>query len=160
MREETGAKRRWGWGLWVLVALIVGVLISPVIPAYWIEVEIDRVTGSTSTRTAKLFGLVGEFSEDVSPLELWLREHGEAWTPDWQRLSTSEYNLFGGGISLGSSLSPPIYQLLVVLEEFIAASTAEEIREFVRVMETGDREAQEAAVDAAGEKSIQYLESR
>lgn len=48
--------------------------------------EIDQVTGLINTREAKLFGLVGDMPDDVSPLELWLREHGDTWTPDWQRL--------------------------------------------------------------------------
>jgi hypothetical protein len=54
-------------------------------------------------------------------------------------------------------LAPPIYLIRPLLKDFADASTDAELREFVRVMQSGTDAQKQAAVDAAGEKALQHM---
>ena len=63
------------------------------------------------------------------------------------------YQLFGG-VGHGCGSAPPIYVLHSALAEFARASTDAELREFVRIMQSGTDAQQEAAVQAACDKAL------
>jgi hypothetical protein len=94
---------------------------------------------------------------DVSPLETRLKSSGIAWTPSWQFLHNTHRNVFGSATSYECGSAPPLYELRPVLKEFAAASTDAELREFVRVMQSGTHAERQAAVEAAGEKGWEVL---
>jgi hypothetical protein len=57
-------------------------------------------------------------------------------------------------------MAPPIYQIKMVLDGFAQASTDEQLRDFVQVMQTGSEDEQKAAVDAAAETGLNVLAAR
>ena len=145
---------RWRWELCVIIitVLIVGALIIPGFPVHQSESRIDRVTGSIMKLTSDWFGLNEKLFVDISPLEVWMIENDETFSPDWQPLSLSRRNFYGGGVMAGSNTPPPIYRLRPAFDDFIAISTDEEIIEFVRIMESGIEEEQRKAVIAVEKK--------
>ena len=94
---------------------------------------------------------------DVSPLETRLKQAAIPWTPDWRFLHDTDRTAFGQATRYACGSAPPIYRIQSGLGDFAAASTDDELRAFVRAMETGTEEAQRAAVDAAGEKGLNWL---
>jgi len=121
------------------------------------EGRVDAVTGSMMSKTVWPFGITSGPRVDASPLEVRLKSSGITWTPSWQFLHNTRHNVFGGATCRECGSAPPIYPLRPVLKEFAASSTDAELREFVRVMQSGTDAGQKAAVDAAGEKGLQAL---
>ena len=121
-----------------------------------VEGRIDPVTGSMMGKTVWLFGITTGPHVEVSALETRLKRSGIRWTPSWQFLHNTHLNIFGGATCHECGLAPPIYRI-PVLKEFAAASTDAELREFVRVMQSGTDAEKNAAVDAAGEKGLEVL---
>jgi hypothetical protein len=117
----------------------------------------DAVTGSTAWNATWLFGVTSGPRFDVSPLETRLKSSGINWTPSWNFLHSTGRNVFGGATSYGCGSAPRIYQLRPVLKEFAAASTDAELRDFVRVMQSGTDAEQKAAVEAAADKGLRAL---
>lgn len=149
--------RSQGWPTWatyvaIMVVLGVGlVVVTSVTASVWV-LQIDAVTGTTTTRTTWPLGISSGDVVNVSPLELRLKASGIPWTADWRFMSENGRTIAGVVTYRGCSTAPPIYQIRPVLKKFADASTDAELREFVRVMQTGTDAEQAAAVDAAGEK--------
>jgi hypothetical protein len=150
--------RRWPWRTLSVVATLSLLLIASLaVTVRQIEGWIDPVTGSMMGKTVWLFGITTGPHVNVSALELRLKSSGIRWTPSWRFLHNTHLNIFGGATCHECGSAPPIYQVRPVLEEFAAASTDAELREFVRVMQSGTDAEQKAAVDAAGEKGLGAL---
>jgi hypothetical protein len=143
--------------LGVVAAVLLLVVAAPTVTVRQVESRLDPVTGSMTWKTVWLFGISPRPRVDVSPLETRLRSGGISWTPSWQFLHDTHRNIFGGATCHECGSAPPIYQLRPVLKEFAAASTDAELREFVRVMQSGTDAEQKAAVEAAGEKGLLAL---
>ena len=152
------SRRRWPWRTLSAVAVVLILLVAaPTVAVRQVESRMDPVTGSMTWKTVWLFGITSGPRVDVSPLETRLKNSGITWTPSWQFLHNTHRNVFGGATCYECGSAPPIYQLRPVLKEFAAASTDAELREFVRVMQSGTGAQQRAAVEAAGEKGLQAL---
>jgi hypothetical protein len=150
------SRRRRPWrAIGVTAILLVVGLVSPAITVRQVESRMDTVTGSMTWKTVWLFGIRSGPRLDVSPLEMRLKSSGIKWTPSWQFLHNTHRNVFGSATCHECGSAPAIYQLRPVLKEFAAASTDAELREFVRVMQSGTESERKAAVDAAGEKGLQ-----
>jgi hypothetical protein len=156
------SRRRWLW-LWriliVVSVLAFLVIILPAVTVRQFEKRIDPVTGSMRSNTVWLFGITSGPRVDVSPLEKRLKSSGIAWTPSWQFLHNTHLNVFGNATLRECGIAPQIHQLRPVLKEFAAASTDAELREFVRILQSGTESEQKSAVDAAAEKGFQNLEA-
>lgn len=147
------SRQRWRW--WALTAAVIALaaaLLLPAITVRQVESRIDAVTGSMTWKTVWLFGITSAPRLEVSPLETRLKKGGVSWTPSWRFLHNTHRNIFGNATCYECGSAPPIYHLLPVLDEFVRASTDDELREFVAVMQSGTEEQQKAAVDAAAEK--------
>jgi hypothetical protein len=152
------SRRRWPWRtLGVVVAVLLLALAAPTVAIRQVESRIDPVTGSMTWKTVWVFGITSGPHIDVSPLETRLKSSGIAWTRSWQFLHNTHRTIFGDATCYECGSAPPIYQLRPVLKGFAAASTDAELREFVRVMQSGTDAEQKAAVESAGEKGLQAL---
>jgi hypothetical protein len=152
------SRRRWPWrtiGVVTVVLLLASA--APTVAVRQVESRVDAVTGSMTWKTVWLFGITSGPRRDVSPLEIRLKASGIAWTPSWRCLHNTHRNVLGGATCYECGSAPPIYQIRSVLKEFAAASTDVELREFVRVMQSGTEAEQNAAAEAAGEKGLQAL---
>jgi hypothetical protein len=129
----------------------------PTVTVRQVESRMDAVTGSMTWKTVWLFGITSGSRVDVSPLETRLKSSGIAWTPSWQFLHNTHRTILGNARCYECGPAPAIHQLRPVLKEFAAASTDAELRDFVRVMQSGTDAEQKAAVDAAGEKGLQAM---
>ena len=157
---STDCRRRWPCrALLGAAALLLTVGTVPGIAVRQVESRVDAVTGSMTWKTVWLFGLSAGTRVDVSPLETRLKQSGIPWTPDWRFLHNTHRNVFGGATCYECGSAPPIYRLRPVLGEFTAASTDDELRAFVLIMETATEEEQRAAVDAAGEEGLSWLKN-
>jgi hypothetical protein len=156
--DTARSRRRWPWRtLSVSAAVLLLALAAPTVTVRRVESRVDAVTGSMTWKTVWLFGITSGPRVDVSPLETRLTSSGIPWTPSWQFLHNTHRNAFGGATRYECGSTPPIRQLRPVLREFAAASTDAELREFVRVMQSGTDAEQRAAVEAAGEKGLKAL---
>ncbi len=117
----------------------------------------DAVTGSNSWKTVWLMGITSGPHVEVSPLQARLTSSGIPWTPSWQFLHNTHRNVFGGATCYECGSAPAIYQLSPALKAFVGASTDAELRDFVRVMQSGTDAQQKAAVDAAGDKGFRAM---
>ena len=151
-------RRRWRWGVVAVAAVLL-----PFVPWRGVTVREDRrvdaVTGTTSWTTVWPFGITGGSRFDVSPLELRLKRSEIPWTPAWRGVHSTHRNLCGRAVGYECGSSQPINTLRPVSEAFAAASTDEELTEFVRRMGSGSEAEQQAAVDAAVEKAIHWREA-
>jgi hypothetical protein len=151
-------RRRWpGRTLCLIGAALLIAIAAPTADVRQVESRMDVVTGSMTWKTVWLFGITSGPRVEVSPLETRLRSSGIQWTPSWQFLHNTHRNVLGHATCYECGSAPAIYGLRPVLEEFAAASTDAELREFVRVMQSGTDAEQRAAVEAAVEKGLQAL---
>lgn len=146
--------RRWVW-----VAASVGLLLllgmaSLVVSVHEIESRMDAVTGTMTRDRRSFFGLSRGFRRDVSPLEMELTRRGIAWTPDWWTLHVTDRNLFGGAMQYACGSAPEIYSVQRFLGPYAAAATDDELREFVRVMQSGTEAERQSAASAAENKAM------
>jgi hypothetical protein len=120
--------------------------------------RIDAVTGTVEWRRWGPVHIDLGTTRDVSAVESRLTRMGAAWTPDWRGFSYSGTTLWTAWRECGRM--PPIYEIRSVLKAFADASTDAEMREFVRVMQTGTDAERRAAVEAAGEKGLAAMGER
>jgi len=125
--------------------LVLSVVILEKVSERTVESSMDAVTGTMRWRTSWVFGITSRGKNDVSPLEARLKTRGIAWTPSWRSLSSAHLSFLECSRACGTA--PPIYQLQPVLKEFVAVSTDQELRQFVRVMQAGTEAEQRAAVN-------------
>ena len=150
--------RRWPWRtLSVVAAVVLLAVAAATVSVRQVESRMDAVTGSTTWKTVWVFGITSGRRTDVSPLETRLKSSGITWTPSWQFLHNTRRTVLGNATCYECGSAPPIDQLRPVLKEFAAASTDAELREFVRVMQSGTDAERKAAVEAAGERGLQAL---
>src|SRR4051812_9250741 len=123
-------------GINFAIVVLGGVLLVPFASVRTTTVEVDAVSGQV--RKSNLW-TGGHRPESLESAELAdrLRSLGVAWTPDWRTINVNDYNILGNATSRGCSTAPPIYQLRPVLAAFANASSAEDLREFVKVMQNG-----------------------
>jgi hypothetical protein len=114
----------------------------------------DAISGSTESQTIWPFGISSGPSHHPSALELRMRKAGIQWTPNWQLLYDNDYSIFGLAYVRRCGCAPPIYLLAPIAPQFVAGATDDEILGFVRVMQSGKPNDQQAAIDAAIEKSL------
>jgi len=149
--------------LWrALVVVIAGLVIAQTafaITFKQVESRVDPVTGSMSWKTVGLLGITLSSRVDVSPLETRLKSSGIAWTPSWEFLHNTHRNIFGRAIVYECGSAPPIYHIQRVLNHYVSVATDDELREFVRVMQSGTKAEQEAAVEVAGDKGLAAMAS-
>ena len=153
---DTPPPRRRGtrWTLGAVAAIVLIAFVAPLVTVRRIESRIDTVTGSMTWTTVWFYCISSGPRVEVSPLETRLKNDGIAWTPSSRLLHHSYLNMFGRPTMYGCATSPPILSIRLALNEFVAASTEAELREFVRVMQFGDEAEQYAAVEAAMEKVL------
>jgi hypothetical protein len=148
-----GSQRRGPWRTLIIVGvLLLLALAAPTVSVRQVESRMDAVTGSMTSRTVWVFGITSGPRVEVSPLETRLKRSGITWSPAWRFLHNTHRNIFDAATCHECGSAPAIYQLRPWLKEFAAGSTDAELREFVRVMESGTEAEQRAAVDAAGDK--------
>jgi hypothetical protein len=154
--DTSRLRRRWPWRTLCLVAAVLLITIAaPTVAVRQVESGMDAVTGSMTWKTVWLFGITSGARVDISPLETRLKRSGIQWTPSWQFLHNTHRNVFGLATCYECGSAPAIYRICPVLRGFAAASTDAELREFVRVMQSGTDAEQRAAVDAASEKGLE-----
>jgi hypothetical protein len=147
--------RRWRWRVPVSAALVLfGAFCLVSVPVRQVESRVDGVTGSMTWKTVWLCCMTSGPRKDVSPLEARLTRMGASWTPQWYTLHNTHRTLLGRATCYECGSAPPIHGLRPCLEEFVKASSDEEIRQFVRVMASGTEAEQRAAVDAAERKAF------
>jgi len=155
--EATDARhsqRRWCW-IWVggVIGIPILCLAAQVIAGYRIEGWMDAVTGSSTQERVWLFGLTTGPRKTESILERRLTERGIPWSPRWTFLHRTLCSLLMKSYQCGDA--PPIYSLNSFLElDPTFPWTDDELREFVRVMQSGSDEEQERAVQAVIERVI------
>lgn len=143
--------------LGIIGGLLLFALLLPPLTTRQVESSIDPVTGSMRWKTVWLLGITSGTRVNVSPLETRLKRSGIAWARSWHFLHNTRRNLFGRAAGYDCGSAPAIYDIQPILGEFAAASSDDELREFVRVMESGTELEQNAAVEAAGEKGLRHL---
>ena len=152
------SRRRWPWRtLSAMAAVLILLVAAPTVTIRQVESRMDGATGSMTWKTVWLFGITSGPRVDVSPLEARLKSSGITWTPSWQFLHNTHRTILGNATCYECGSAPAIYELRPVLKEFAAASTDAELREFIRVMQSGTDAERKAAVEAAGEKGLQAM---
>ena len=156
---STSTRHRWRTVAKVLltVLLTAAVLSLPFVGVMQTRLRVDAVTGSVERQTTWPLGIATGPRIDVSPLEQRLIATGTTWTRDWRVLTYREQNVFGGATSRACASAPPIYSFRSGLEDFVAASSDHEIRQFVRVIATGTEAEQSAAIEAAADAASGHL---
>jgi hypothetical protein len=155
VQPDTPRRRRRPWHVVGAVAVVASVaLLLPGISVRQVESRIDTVTGSVTWTTTWPLGIHGGTRTAVSPLEARLKAAGIPWTPDPRFIHNTHRNVFGGAIKYECSSAPPVYSLRPMLHAFCACATDGELREFVRVMQSGSDAQQRAAVDAAADRAL------
>ena len=153
--------RRWIVRTFLVIAGLVILAASVVVPVRGRAYRIDSITGSTKRQTCVTFGF-GMKSLwkstpviEPSPLAHWLlQEKGDA-SYNWSFVSAGLDTIWGVTVERGCSSAPPIFLLEDGLQDlFIKSSSNEELRHFVDVIRHGTKEEQRAAVEVAAEKAL------
>jgi hypothetical protein len=140
-------------------AVVAIAMASKFVPVQSEEQWMDPVSGSIKDRRTFL-GIPGADTITISPLESRLHSLGYQWKPNWYGLFIAPKTIWGTVIIWEDGLSPPIYQLHPLMEEFAAHATDAEVRRFADAMESGTREQQEAAVGVACDEALAALSAR
>ena len=149
------SRPRWSWRTSAIaLGLLAIILASPAIPVKKVEVRVDAVTGSMRRRTVWFFLFSTDSGSIVSGIEKRLVADGVGWTPDWQVLLQSRHNIYGDFTGTTSGKAPAMYFGQPVLDGFAAAATDAELREFVRIMQSGSATEKQAAMDDAWQKGF------
>jgi hypothetical protein len=156
--RSTSERLPWRWLLAGLgVAVILGLLSGTSVRR--VRLRVDPVTGSLSRQTIWPFGIISGDIITPSPLARRLLQIGVHRNPTWQFLSETKYNAWGRTIGIGCAAAPLIYQLRPVLQDYVAASTDEELRRFAQTMLSGTPAQQQAAITVAAEEGLAHLRS-
>jgi len=140
----------------VIVLVCLAFFAMPFVTVRQTRSRMDAITGSIEWRTDWVFGFrTGPWIE-VSPLENRLRKIGVQWSADWRFLHNTHRTIFGRATCYECGTAPQIYQLRSVMQQFVNASSDDEVRALVRILESGTEEEQRAAVEATGEKILGY----
>ena len=116
---------------------------------------VDAVSGSHQRQTIWFWAFPTRPRLTPGAIETRLRAMGMQWQYDWRLLYTTPRDVFGRATSRGCGFTPPIYPLHGGLgQDFVNASTDNDLREFFRTMQSGSNKQQEAAVDAAIQKAL------
>ena len=138
----------------ILALVILAVaLFVPSLPVRRTIIEVDAISGQVR-RSSRWAGGHRSTAVESSELADRLRSLGVAWAPDWRTINVYEYGIFCNLTTRGCSVAPAIYQLRPVLAAFADASSAEELRAFVKVMQTGSESEQRKAVDQACDRGL------
>src|SRR5690606_27644214 len=131
--------------LGLLTVVLLVVLIGPGVSWRQGEERMDPVTGSMQWETRWWLGISSGPRVVESPLEVRLRQAGMAWKRDWVFVHNTHRSVFGNAVKFECGGAPPIYELRPVLAEFVAASSDDELRQFVAVMQSGTPAQQQTA---------------
>jgi hypothetical protein len=144
----TAPRRRWPFRLAVAaVALLLLLGGLSFVPVRRVVNDIDAVAGSTREQTSWL-GVRGVAIVSTSPLETRLKSAKIDYRPDWHTLSDYEYSVLGFRNSRGHGTAPPVHAIYRWLDRWVATATEDELRNYVRIMQTGTETEQRAVVQA------------
>jgi hypothetical protein len=145
-----GLTATWSLRRILVISVLVAGLVGLGMHGCTTERRMDAVTGSWSERTTGPLGVPLGTRMGVSALEERLRRMGATWQADWRFTSDERFSLLDMRRGCGSE--PEISELRSVMKEFVEASTDQETREFVTVMQVGTQAEQRAAVEKALER--------
>ena len=147
-------------GKWMRRLLVVALL---AFSAAWLtnvtvrvaESHIDAITGSIQLKTIWPLGITFGPRVIESPLEIRLKSLGVTSTRTWRLLHRTHRNIVGRATCYQCGFAPPIRDVQPLLDEFVVASTDDELRAFVQEMQSGIESDQQATVDAVGLKLLE-----
>jgi len=143
--------------MFITIVLVVAlVAIGLFVEVREVRRNIDLVTGSMNVKTTWLFGLFSTQTHNPSPLELRLKKSGLVYTPSWQGFGQVNYNAFGIETFRGCGSTPPIYRLSSLHTQFARLATDEELVAFVKVMQSGSDDEQDALIRATNKNDKWY----
>lgn len=159
-REHGSAAPLGRWRRFLRPAILVfcALAVSLTLPAVEVGIQrgwVDAVTGSYRSETDWVFGFTSAERVVPSALEARLTQMGVVVPRDWRNVKGTLFNGLGRGIGNSHGSAPAIYPLRIgdLMKRYVDASTDAEILEFVRIMQTGTEDEQEAAVEAAADKA-------
>lgn len=139
----------------IVVAIGIAAYLTRFITFHQIS-RIDSVTGSVQRQTIWPLGISFAPRPDPSALDVRLTKMGVYWNPNWCFVSDVRYGIFGC-CGRGCGRAPAIYQLRPAMKEFVDASTDNELRAFVSVMQSGTDAQRSAAIEAAVDKALKQI---
>ena len=140
-RVRWGALLRWVGGV---VGVVVAVLLMLSVTVRERVMEVDAVTGSARFQSQWL-GISMGWRHEASVLEKRLAERGVSWNADWRFVSARGSNLLGWRTQRSCGRLPRVR--CGSMDAFVARATDEQLRGFVRAMETGTDQEQAAMVE-------------
>ncbi len=139
------------------ICLLAGFLVSVDCPVRQSEIWCDPVTGTLKLQTIWPFGITAGPYYKVSSLELQLHAIGYRWPQTWQFMGKDHYTLLGKGVEFECGVAPPIYHIRRVLDQYVKAASADDVRRLADTLRFGTDQQQKTAADAAGEKGLALL---
>jgi hypothetical protein len=119
----------------------------------------DAISGSKKWRTTWPFGITTGTRTETSGLERRLREIGYQWNPEWRSIHFTATSLLGGR-RIECSTAPPILEITSVLDSYARSASPDELRRFADVLQSGNEQEQNAAIQAAGEKGLAAMAAK
>jgi len=125
----------------------------------FIDVHEDSVWMDPQTRTemrqSKWFGIRMTPVITKSALDDRLSRIGFHHQPNWQFLHDSQSNVFGVVTVRGCSTAPRIYSFPPeMLRSFVNASSDQDIKNFMHIMQSGTEFEQNAAIESAADQAL------
>lgn len=137
-----------------LAAVVAALVLLASVPVQRTQNRVDAVTGSTEWQTTWPLGVTSGPVFTASPLEARVTKIGMPWQRDWRMLHVTGQSVFGNVIVRECGSAPPIYDFRIFLRPFVTAASDDEVRGFVRAMQSGTEAEQRAAVDAAADRVV------
>ncbi len=125
---------------------------------------IDSISGSQKSQTVWRFGAASTPIVSESLLAARYRKLGLKWEPDWKNVKGTYIDVFGRHVGSGHGSAPEIYSFALspdLQQSYLAPSSDDDVREFLRVLSSGTEEEKKAAVEAACNKALgEYAATR
>lgn len=136
----------------LLGALFVPLFALPFVTIWTTRVEMDAITGSLERRTIWPFGISIGPRVERSPIEIRLNKMGVHWRRDWRFMSETGHGLLGAPTFRGCGSAPPIIELEPMQRAFASRASDAEVRDLLRVIQSGTPAPQRAAIEDIAEK--------
>ena len=128
----------------IVIVLVASAMFATVVRFSAVWTTVCAICGAREQQTRWVFGFKSTPVRESSPLAQWLSRQGRAHEHRWEHLDVQGRNVFGRGISAGSSGHPPPICSVqpALIDQFLRTASESEIEEFVRLMLSGSEDEQ------------------
>jgi hypothetical protein len=138
-----------------LLVVLVSIPAASVFVTFRTEITwVDPLSGTIKQESVRWFGLSRTTVLKTTALEAWQRRRRPDYSPTWQFVHSTGYDVWGRPLLFACGDAPPLYLFHSVLDRFVEQATDDDLSHFNDLLNQGDVRQIEAALEKAVEQSF------